>query len=1236
MKKKVFFLLILFYVQLSFAQIFSSSNLPIVVITTDVNPATGQQYEIIDDPKVPASMKIIYRTDGSRNYLTDVDNTAYLNYNGKIGIEFRGSTSQDLPKKPYGLTTLKADGTNNNVSLLGFPSENDWILNSFAHDPSLMRDVLAYNTYRGMGNYASRCKYVEVVVNGDYKGLYVLMEKLKADGNRINITKITTTDNAEPNISGGYITKAEKLKTGETPNWTYTNRINVPVKYIHELPKPIDATAQQTTYIKDYFNSVETAAANKNMNISNGLPSLIDIPSYVDFMLMNEFASNVDAYQFSTFFHKDRGGKLKAGPVWDFNASFGSDPFLPYGRSGYNIWQFNNGDNIGANSWYNLFQTPRFRCYLAKRWQEMSATGKPMSYAVLSTQIDSIVSLISEAKDREQQRWGTVANFTTEISNLKTWIQNRINWMNSNISSGTTCTFPTLPKLVISKIHYNPAVAGSFSSNSLEFIGITNNDTASVDASGYYFKELGVSFTFPQNSIINAGQTVYIAADPAVYNSYYGGTAIGQNLRNLSNSSQKLVLADPFGNIVDEVTYADTAPWPTAADGGGAYLNLIDLNSDNSVATNWQAATYTLPQPIANFTIPQNISVGQTVTFTNTSQFFTSSNWAFNGGTPSVSTAVNGATMFSQAGNYDVTLQVSNTVGQNSITKTITVVPPSPTVNLALNKPTTTSSVEANTASFAGSFAVDGTTTTRWSSNYTNNEWIQVDLQNVYSISRSVVKWEAAYGKDFQILVSVDGTNWTVLKSVTNNTSLNNDFTNLSGVGRYIKLVGSLRGTQYGYSIYEFEVYGIPYIPSAPSKASNPSPANSATGVALSPTLSWTAGNETQSQKVYFGTTNNPPLASTISNSVNNTYSTGTLLPNTTYYWRVESINTTGTTAGDLWSFTTLAPDTTPPSAPTNLVASNITQNSVNLSWNASTDNVSVTEYYVYSGTNQIGTTTANSFVVTGLSASTTYTFTVKAKDAAGNLSAESNAVNVTTASLANVNLALNRPTTTSSVESNIASLSGMYAVDGNTSTRWSTNYSSAQWLKVDLGKTYNITKVVIKWEAAYGKAYEILTSNDNVNWTTITSVTNNTSLTNTLTNLVGSGRYIMFKGLQRATQWGYSIYEFEVYGFETVPVAKAANTTQKSDDVAKKEVATVKEQVSIYPNPAKEFIYLKNLEKSNLNYAELYDMGGSLVLKKKSIPENQLDIRGFADGLYILKVYHSNGVSTHKVLIKK
>ncbi len=199
----ILFSFLFFFVNIH-SQTFTDSNLPIIIITTDINPGTSLPYEIVDDPDVLGTMKIIKHSDGSRNYLTDQNTAALLNYNGRLAIQIRGSSSQDLPKKGYKVTTLLADNvTNNNVSLLGMPAENDWVLNGLAFDPSLIRDYLAYNLSRQMGNYAPRTQYCEVVINGEYRGLYLLQEKIKADSNRVNILKITAADISGDNLTGG-------------------------------------------------------------------------------------------------------------------------------------------------------------------------------------------------------------------------------------------------------------------------------------------------------------------------------------------------------------------------------------------------------------------------------------------------------------------------------------------------------------------------------------------------------------------------------------------------------------------------------------------------------------------------------------------------------------------------------------------------------------------------------------------------------------------------------------------------------------------------------------------------------------------------------------------------------------------------------------------------------------------------------------------------------------------------
>ena len=567
------------------AQILTDSNLPIVVIETDGGVA------IPDEPKVLATMKIIWRPDGSRNYMTDISDPAFLNYDGRIGIETRGSSSQDLlPKKSYGLETLQADNvTNNNVSILGMPSENDWVLNSLAFDQTGMRDVLSYELSNRFGQYASRSVYCEVVVNGDYKGLYAFMEKIKVDKDRVNIVSLGPTDNGYPEVTGGYITKADKTTGGDPVAWqmeetgsgwwpSYAN-------FIHHYPKPGEITPSQNQYIHQVFLDLARVASQHNISAENGIPYVIDIPSFVDFYIIAEFSSNVDVYSLSTFFHKDRKGKLRAGPIWDYNLAYGHDEFG--NRSRYDVWQFNNQDNNGPKFWKDLFDTSMFRCYLARRWFELTGPGQPLDYEEVCARLDEIDAWISEGVGRDNQRWSKMTNHAYELQSMKTWISQRINWLNTHIGSFDGCEDVELPPLVISKIHYHPEDWWAIDGDRLEFIEISNNGDEEVDLTGVYFRELGVTYSFPVGSTLAGREALVLCSDSLAFIDYYNMVPFGQFNRNLSNKSENLVLADAWGNIIDQVHYYDSDPWPWEADGEGPYLQLIDLDLDNSLPENW-------------------------------------------------------------------------------------------------------------------------------------------------------------------------------------------------------------------------------------------------------------------------------------------------------------------------------------------------------------------------------------------------------------------------------------------------------------------------------------------------------------------------------------------------------------------------------------------------------------------------------------------------------------------------
>lgn len=432
---------------------FTSSNLPIIVINTN-----GQ--EILDDVKITAEMGIIYNGEGVMNYFTDPFN----NYNGKIGIEIRGSTSQQFPKKQYAIETRDSTGNDLKVSLLGFPKESDWVLFAPYNDKSLMRDVLSYRIASDMGRYASRSKFCEVVLNGDYVGVYVLLEKIKRDANRVNIKKLEASDTSGIAVTGGYIIKIDKTDGEGNDGWysrylPFSENSNK-IFYQYHYPKPEDIVVQQKSYIQNkifHFETVMQYALDVS-DQNTGYPAYINTDSFVDFVLVNEVTKNVDAYRLSTFLYKNRDDidpKIFAGPVWDFNLAFGNaDYYEGWKTEGWQIELLTDAKNIPDWEtfltpfwWKKLFKDSTFQSKIYKRWQYLRnnslQTSKVLNY------IDSLVILLDEAKTRNFERWPVLGQYVwpnpyvgqtyeDEINYLKNWIVNRLNWLDQNMVGSTT------------------------------------------------------------------------------------------------------------------------------------------------------------------------------------------------------------------------------------------------------------------------------------------------------------------------------------------------------------------------------------------------------------------------------------------------------------------------------------------------------------------------------------------------------------------------------------------------------------------------------------------------------------------------------------------------------------------------------------------------------------------------------------------------------------------------------
>lgn len=396
---------------------------------------------IVDEPKIPASMDLYI--DGE------------LNKSYNIGIEIRGSSSQFFEKKSYGVETWDSNNEDIDTDLGGFPEEEDWILYGPFSDKSLIRNVLIFQLSNAIGMYGSRTDFYELTINDKFLGTYVLMEKIKRDKNRVNISK-----NLDEDISGGYIIKIDKPPDeGYTSANSFSSKFDTrgsyvgasDIKFLYTYPKSSEISNDQKNYIKNYLNDFEEALLSSNFQDPElGYQKYIDIDSFVDFLILNEISKNIDAYRISTFMHKDKNQKLKMGPIWDFNLGFGNvnycDAELESGWS----YKFNDvcgGDNWKVPFWWNrLFEDPAFVSKLKNRWSDLRTNI--LSDQNLQDRIDEITNFLIEhnAPRRNFDKWTIIGkyvwpnnyignNYGEEISYLKNWLEKRVKWMDEEINS---------------------------------------------------------------------------------------------------------------------------------------------------------------------------------------------------------------------------------------------------------------------------------------------------------------------------------------------------------------------------------------------------------------------------------------------------------------------------------------------------------------------------------------------------------------------------------------------------------------------------------------------------------------------------------------------------------------------------------------------------------------------------------------------------------------------------------
>ena len=417
-------------------------DLPIIFVDTK-----GKCLDSKVTEKIPATMRVL---DGKTNSVADsAKGTLY-----DIGIKVRGQSSALFPKPGYGVEVRDEKGEGLDVSLFGLPPFDDWVFHGPYVDKSMMRNALAHWLFRQAGHYSPRTKHFDLYINGVYRGVYVLIEKIKRGKYRVNVSKLKETDVSGEDVTGGYIWAFDKTGTNtggagsgpiEKEGFNTSDGLNVILHY----PKKENIQKQQEDYLKKYLNDLEGLF--KNGKNGQGYENYVDMTSALDYVLHEEVTNNADSYWCSFFLHKPKDktdkngvkteGKVTLGPAWDFNLAMsnGSQPENGggnngggmwgggfgggfggggngFGSSGTSGWQIENsqksgnggmwgmGSSLKAPNWLlGMWKDSHYQSELKKRWAELRSGV--WHTKTLDLYLDSMKTYLKNAADRNFKRW---------------------------------------------------------------------------------------------------------------------------------------------------------------------------------------------------------------------------------------------------------------------------------------------------------------------------------------------------------------------------------------------------------------------------------------------------------------------------------------------------------------------------------------------------------------------------------------------------------------------------------------------------------------------------------------------------------------------------------------------------------------------------------------------------------------------------------------------------------------
>ncbi len=424
------------YVRLEGSMAGFSSNLPLLVVLSngDLHDAASQY--------IPVSFQVHDVGEDGRTALLGAASVS-----SRAAVKERGSSTAGEPKHSYALE-LREDYSDDDdrEALLGMPADSDWVLYApLDYDRSLIRDALAFRLSNDLGRYAPRTRFVEVfcteagkaVREHSYKGVYVLMERVKIAADRVDITQLGPDDRSEPEVTGGYLFKLDRPGDSETgfEAGTAGGAISYEFPFVNVDPEEAVIQREQDAYLRSTLDDVADALTAPD-HAHDGVPygDLLDVDAWVDHHILNMYAKNPDALRLSAYMYKDREGPIVAGPLWDLDRSMGctdddrsSDP---------TAWDATDvTTDTTAMFTYGLygplFDDPAFTIAYWARFAGL--LDDTLSDEHVGAVIDEMAGGLGEAAARNYARWPhyppAEGGFDAEIGALKAWTTARHAWI---------------------------------------------------------------------------------------------------------------------------------------------------------------------------------------------------------------------------------------------------------------------------------------------------------------------------------------------------------------------------------------------------------------------------------------------------------------------------------------------------------------------------------------------------------------------------------------------------------------------------------------------------------------------------------------------------------------------------------------------------------------------------------------------------------------------------------------